>query len=42
MKAVYGGRWSGVALRALVIAACYLVLFVIAVLGLLVAAITLK
>jgi hypothetical protein len=42
MKTVYGGRWSGVVLRALLIAACYLVLFVIAVLGLLVAAIALR
>lgn len=42
MKTVYGGRWSGVVLRALLIGACYFVLFVIAVLGLVVVAIALK
>jgi hypothetical protein len=36
---VYGGRWSGTILRGLVVTIVYAVLFVVAVLSLLVAAI---
>src|SRR5204862_401780 len=39
MHAVYGGRWSGTILRGLAVTTVYAVLFVVAVLGLLVAAI---
>jgi len=39
MHAVYGGRWSGTIVRGLVVTTVYAVLFVVAVLGLLVAAI---
>jgi hypothetical protein len=39
MHAVYGGRWSGTILRGLVVTTVYAVLFVVAVLSLLVAAI---
>ena len=39
MHAVYGGRWSGAILRGMLVTAVYAVLFVVAVLSLLVAAI---
>jgi len=39
MHAVYGGRWSGTIVRGIVVTTVYVVLFVVAVLGLLVAAI---
>ena len=42
MKTVYGGRWSGVLARAGVIGFAYLVIFFVAVIGLLVAAILLR
>jgi hypothetical protein len=42
MKRVYGGRWSGVALRAFVIFIAYSTFFGIAVAGLVVAAILLR
>ena len=42
MKAVYGGRWAGVVLRALLIAAAYAVFFTVAVVGLIFAAVTLR
>lgn len=42
MKAVYGGRWAGVVLRALLIAAAYAVFFTAAVVGLILAAVTLR
>lgn len=41
MKVVYGGRWSGVLARALVISVVYLVFFSLAVAGLVVAAVLL-
>jgi uncharacterized protein DUF3667 len=42
MKVVYGGRWPGVALRALVIALAYLLFFGLAVAALVVAAVALR
>jgi hypothetical protein len=42
MKLVYGGRWSGVLARALVVGLAYLVLFAFVVVGLLVAAVVLS
>ena len=42
MKAVYGGGWLGVVLRACFIAAFYWVFFALAVVALLVAAVTLR
>jgi hypothetical protein len=39
MHAVYGGRWSGTILRGIVVTGVYSVLFVVAVLSLLFAAI---
>ena len=42
MKAVYGGRWSGVVARGLVVAFAYAVLFVIVTAGLIVAAVVLR
>jgi hypothetical protein len=42
MKAVYGGGWAGVALRAWFIATVYSIFFGVAVAGLLVAAVTLR
>jgi hypothetical protein len=42
MKTVYGGRWSGVLLRALVVGGVYLVLFSVAIVALALAAIALR
>lgn len=42
MKVVYGGRWSGVLLRAFVLAISYFVLFSFVVVGLLLAAVLLR
>ncbi|HKU86112.1 MAG TPA: DUF3667 domain-containing protein [Casimicrobiaceae bacterium] len=42
MKAVYGGRWSGIVLRAAFVAVGYLTFFGIAIAGLLLAAIVLR
>jgi len=42
MKTVYGGGWLGIALRAVVIAVVYLAFFAVALLGLVVAAVTLR
>ena len=42
MHAVYGGRWSGTILRGLVVTGVYAVLFVVAVVSLLLAAILLR
>jgi hypothetical protein len=41
MKAVYGGRWSGVLARAFVASIVYCIFFVVVVIGLMVAAILL-
>ena len=42
MKAVYGGRWSGIVLRAVFVAVGYVTFFGIAIAGLLLAAIVLR
>jgi hypothetical protein len=42
MRSVYGGRWLGIALRAMVIVVTYAILFAIVTLGLLVAAVLLR
>jgi hypothetical protein len=42
MKAVYGGRWSGVLARAFVISVAYLVLFAFVTAGLVLAAIVIR
>jgi hypothetical protein len=42
MKTVYGGGWVGIVLRALLIAVVYLTFFAVALLGLVVAAVTLR
>jgi uncharacterized protein DUF3667 len=42
MKVVYGGGWTGVVLRAIAVAAVYLVFFAVAVAGLLIAAVMLR
>ena len=42
IKAVYGSRWAGVVLRAPLIAAAYAVFFTAAVVGLILAAVTLR
>ncbi|HKP65096.1 MAG TPA: DUF3667 domain-containing protein [Casimicrobiaceae bacterium] len=42
MKTVYGGGWVGIVLRAILIAVVYLAFFAIALLGLVVAAVTLR
>ena len=42
MHAVYGGRWSGTVLRGFVVTTAYAVLFVVAVLALILAAILLR
>lgn len=42
MKTVYGGGWVGIVLRAILIAVVYLAFFAVALLGLVVAAVTLR
>jgi len=42
MKAVYGGRWSGVFARALLVSLLYLVAFAVAMAGLVIAAVALR
>ena len=42
MKTVYGGSWLGVVLRGLFIGIVYAVFFVVAVVGLLIAAVALR
>ncbi len=42
LRRVYGGRWLGIVLRGGVIAVAYLVLFVLAVVGLLIASLVLE
>jgi hypothetical protein len=42
VKTVYGGRWSGVLVRAAVIFLAYVICFIFAVAGLIIAAILLR